>query len=81
MANCWWHPVSDKVLGEWQEDQQMVPIAVLLEEPFPEIAKRSVSSSPHLSCALSWVYLWCCAWDFSCHSLAWRTLCRVDSER
>ena len=40
VANCWWHPVSDGVLGEWQENQQMVPIAVLLEAPFPEVAQR-----------------------------------------
>lgn len=45
VANCWWHPVSDELCRTWAGDEQMLPVAMLLEEPFPSIAGRSVSSS------------------------------------
>ena len=40
IGNCWWHPVSEAVKVTWAGDEQMIPIAVLLEAPFPDIASR-----------------------------------------
>ena len=54
VANCWWHPVSEALPWEWKGEQQMLPIAVLLQDPFPRLAGRQVPCSFRMSLCKCW---------------------------
>ena len=72
VANCWWHPVGEELRREWKGEQQMLPIAVLLQDPFPMLAGRQVPCSFRMFLCNCWrdKSITCCRWQCCCRTLS-----------